>query len=312
MIVRPALKEYRTWSLDSRRWQEYRPRADDIVIATYPKCGTTWMQRIVDLLLQQSTEARSLGAVSPWIDARFREPIESVMAKLDAQAGRRFVKSHLPFDGLPVYDNVKYIHVARDGRDACISLHNQNLAYTPQLLARFDQIGMDEPLIARPIARASIDPAVFFRTWLTEATLPSEEDGLPILSFFKFERTYWRARSQPNLLLVHFNDLKTDLDGEMRRISKYLDIPINEEVWPSLVRAAVFETMRRDGNQLMPQAAAIFEGGAERFFHKGTNDRWGTVFRSEDLALYETKLTNTLGAECAAWVTRGRIRADGS
>jgi aryl sulfotransferase len=167
---------------------------------------------------------------------------------------------------------------------------------------------MDEPLIARPIPRASLDPAEFFRTWLTEATLPSEEDGLPILSFFKFERTYWQARLQPNLLLVHYNDLKTDLDGEMRRISKYLDIPIREEVWPSLVRAADFETMRSDGGQLMPQAAAIFEGGAERFFHKGTNDRWKGVFRSGDLALYEAKLTNALGVECADWVTQGRLQ----
>jgi len=32
----------------------------------------------------------------------------------------------------------------------------------------------------------------------------------------------------------------------------------------------------------------IFEGGASRFFYKGTNGRWRDVLTEEDLALYET------------------------
>lgn len=60
MLARPATREYRTWILDSRRWQRYRPRADDIIIATYPKCGTTWMQRIVGLLVFQTPEAKPI------------------------------------------------------------------------------------------------------------------------------------------------------------------------------------------------------------------------------------------------------------
>ena len=41
-LVRPAEGEYRSWIVDSRHWDRYRPRADHIIIATYPKCGTTW------------------------------------------------------------------------------------------------------------------------------------------------------------------------------------------------------------------------------------------------------------------------------
>jgi len=65
MPVQPARRDYRTWTIDSRRWEHYRPRFDDIVIATYPKCGTTWMQRIVGLLVFQTSEARPMLQISP-------------------------------------------------------------------------------------------------------------------------------------------------------------------------------------------------------------------------------------------------------
>ena len=71
MLVRPAERIYRTWIIDSRRWERYRPRPTDIVIATYPKCGTTWMQRILDLLVFQNAEPRPVMQLSPWIDRRF-------------------------------------------------------------------------------------------------------------------------------------------------------------------------------------------------------------------------------------------------
>ena len=48
-------------------------------------------------------------------------------------------------------------------------------------------------------------------------------------------RTYWRARRTENLLLVHYNALKADLEGEMRRIADFLSIEPPAELWPRLV-----------------------------------------------------------------------------
>src|SRR5258706_7541989 len=113
MLVRPAQRRYCTWIMDSRRWNTFIPRAGDIVIATAPKCGTTWMQQVVGGLVFNDPTPRSLDEVSPWLDGR-RVPIEQLIAQIERQAHRRFLKSHLPLDGLPLFDEVKYIHVARD------------------------------------------------------------------------------------------------------------------------------------------------------------------------------------------------------
>ena len=127
MRVRPASRVYRTWGFDSRRWDGFVPRDGDIVIATYPKCGTTWMQRIVGLLVFQDPAPVAVMDVSVWIDRRFGATPAEALARVEAQTHRRFLKSHLPADGLPLHDEVRYIHVARDGREVCLSFHNHVL-----------------------------------------------------------------------------------------------------------------------------------------------------------------------------------------
>ena len=136
--------------MDSRRWERFRPRWDDIVIATYPKCGTTWMQRIVSLLVFRDPAPLRLMDVSPWLDCRFVEPIEAALARLEAARHRRFIKSHLPADGLP--SSMSCAISWSPGTAATpASYHNHVLSYTPWMLARLDAAGsrgLDRPLPA--------------------------------------------------------------------------------------------------------------------------------------------------------------------
>jgi hypothetical protein len=53
MLSREPLRVVRDFTCDSRRWAGYRPRENDVIIATAPKVGTTWMQQIVNLLIFQ-------------------------------------------------------------------------------------------------------------------------------------------------------------------------------------------------------------------------------------------------------------------
>jgi aryl sulfotransferase len=298
---------YRTWMIDSRRWDGYRPRAGDVVVATYPKCGTTWMQQIVVLLIFQSPEPRSINDIAPWLERRLEGPPEPLFATLLAQTHRRSLKTHLPFDGLPIHDEVNYIHVARDGRDACLSYHNQVTRFRPETRAALDRIGIEDETLRRPYPVIPQDAGDYFHMWLSEGVVGGAGDGTPYLSYFDLERTYWDQRHRRNLLMVHYRDLKADLPGEMRRVARFLDIEVSEAIFPELVKAATFEEMRRVGDQLMPRVLKTFEGGAERFFYKGENDRWRGVLGEEDLALYERKLGASLSPACAAWLTRGRL-----
>ncbi|MBP6014145.1 MAG: sulfotransferase domain-containing protein [Alphaproteobacteria bacterium] len=309
MLIRPARREYRTWTLDSRRWADYKPRPDDIVIATAPKCGTTWTQQIVSSLVFQDAKPRPIPKVSPWIEARFRGFAEDMFANLESQTHRRFIKTHLPIDGLPLHDDVRYIHVARDGRDALMSMHNHFTGFAPGQLENFDQIGLADPVIAQPYPRLPADAAAYFRLWITTPVVPGQTEGIPGPSFFDLEVGYWAERHRANVLLVHYNDLKADLDGEMRRISSFLDIPIDESVWPSLVGAANFEAMQAAGEDLMPQAKTLFSEGTRRFFNKGTNGRWRNVFTESDLALYDAKAREKFSPGLAAWLEGGRHAA---
>lgn len=309
MLIRDAQRTYRTWSIDSRRWRSYRPRDDDIVIATSPKCGTTWTQQIVSSLVFRDARARPISEVSLWPDTRFRLSAEALRDALEAQSHRRFLKTHVPIDGLPLYSQVRYIHVARDGRDAAMAMHNHYGGFTEDHLRLLDRIGVEDPEVGRPYPRLPRDPAEYFRLWLTRPAIDGQDDGLPSPSFFDLEAGYWAERRRPNLLLVHYADLKADLDGEMRRIAAFLDIEIDEAVWPQLVSAAGFEAMKSVGAALMPPTEDNLIGGADQFFHRGVNGRWRDVLGEPELALYSAKVRAKFSPALAAWIEGGRRQA---
>src|ERR1700675_5024289 len=125
------IREYRNHHLDSTRWDRFVPRDDDIFVTTAYKAGTTWTQRILAaLVLGPGPLDASLGEISPWGDARFMGPLDAMLATLDAQRHRRFIKSHLAADGVPFFPQAKYVVVGRDTRDVFMSFFNHYSAYT--------------------------------------------------------------------------------------------------------------------------------------------------------------------------------------
>jgi len=302
-LLRPPLREVRSRIFDSARWEGYRARSGDIIIATFPKCGTTWTQRIVSMLLAAS--AAPAPVRGSWFDFRLRGPVGPVLEEAEATLGRRHLKSHLPYDALPLWEGVKFIHVARDGRDSALSMHNHMRGFTPQMNAIMDQVSVADPKFGDAAPPTPEDPAESFREWLADGG----GRGDPGASFWEVERSYWAARRDANMLLVHYNDMKADLGGEIARIARYLDIELPSDVMGEIVAAADFQAMRDQGDALMPGANVAWVEGAKTFLNKGVNGRWQGVYAEADLATYEAKVAQEFTPALAAWLEKGRLVA---
>ncbi len=283
------LRPYRTPIYDNRRWADFEPRAGDIFVCTPPKCGTTWTQTIIASLMWPDGDVPGpVMSVSPWIEFEMM-PIEMVLGTLAGQSHRRFIKSHTPADGVPFFPDAKYVVVGRDGRDAFMSLCNH--------LERFKMLGpLNEKAAADgvpPMPEWDGDVHAFFARWL-------EERG-----HFEHLVSFWARRSDPRLYLLHFNDLKSDLAGEMRRLAEWLGISVPDAKWPEVVARCTFENMRERGSEIGPFDVA-FEGGAKGFIFKGTNGRWKDVLTRDELAAYTSRVTELAPPDAAAWIERGR------
>jgi aryl sulfotransferase len=307
MIARAPLRTVKDRVRDSKHWDRYKPRPGDVVVATAPKTGTTWTQRIVSMLIFQSAAPVPVMSTHPWLDCRYQMPIDAMIAMLEAQTHRRSIKSHLPFDALPIYDEVKYIHTARGGLDACFSFHNHFSNFTPQAIGGIQRIAEQDGVAVSPPPATPENPRDFFLSWID---LP-DHDVVPVANaFFDIERSYWSERGRENLLLVHYNDLKADLSGEMKRIAAFLGIETPSALWPALVEAATFEKMKTEGTALLPGIEMAVKGGHQTFLNKGTNGRWRDVLTRDDVAHYRERAAAALPPGLNDWLDHGRKGGD--
>lgn len=284
--------------MDSTIWNELAFRDDDIVIGTYAKSGTTWTQQIVAQLIFNGRPDLEVAEMSPWLDLRV--PPKAVKLPLvEAQAHRRFLKTHLPVDALVYSPRAKYLYIGRDGRDVMWSMWN-HFANANDLLyqALNDTPGLVGPRIGRPPA----DIRQYFLEWL-------QFDGYPFWSFWENIRSWWAIRHLPNLMLLHFADLKADLPGQIRRIAAFLDIPIDEARFPTIVEQCSFAWMKANATKTVPLGGALWDGGAQTFVHQGVNGRWRDILTAEDCARYEARALAELGPDCARWLATGAMPA---
>ena len=118
-------RELHNHHFDSTIWNDFHFRDDDIVIATYAKSGTTWVQQIVAQLIFGGDPELPVAEMSPWLDLRV-PPKEIKLPLVEAQTHRRFIKTHLPVDALVFSPKAKYLYIGRDGRDVVWSMYNHH------------------------------------------------------------------------------------------------------------------------------------------------------------------------------------------
>ena len=234
-----------------------------------------------------------LAQLSPWLD-HLIVPRDEVYAQLAAQEHRRFIKTHTPLDGVPLDPRATYIVTARHPLDMFVSLYHQsdNIDYE-----RLRQLtGQPEPA-EPPRPRTPLHDRLL--RWIADDDDPREHpDSLPGLMWHLSDA--WVRRHEPNVLLVHYNDLLADLDGQMRRFAGQLGIAVPEQAWPTLVQAAMFERMRDSADTLVP-TAGIFKSNAA-FFRRGTSGAGREILSDEELAAYHARVTQLAPSDMLTWL----------
>jgi aryl sulfotransferase len=280
--------------IDSTIWNDFKFRDDDIIISTYAKSGTTWMQQIISQMLFSGDTEIDTQAMSPWIDFRL-PPKEVKLPQVEAQTHRRFIKTHLPVEALVFSPKAKYIYIGRDGRDVLWSLYNHHAMGND---AMYDALNNSPGRVGPPLEPPPDDIREYWHTWLAK-------DGFPYWSFWENVRSWWAIRNLPNMMMVHFDVLKRRMPEEMRRIAKFLDIPIDESKWDVIVEHCTFDWMKEHGEKIVPLGGVMWKGGTKTFINKGTNGRWKETLTAAESAEYEAKALAELGPECAHWLATG-------
>lgn len=289
-------RELHNHHFDSTIWNDVNFRSDDIVISTYAKSGTTWVQQILAQLLFNGKEGMEVAEMSPWVDLRI-PPKEVKLPILEAQTHRRFMKTHLPVDALVISEKAKYIYIGRDGRDVLWSFYNHHCAANK---AWYEAINETPGRVGPPIEPPTSSVTQYYRDWL-------EKDGYPIWPFWENVRSWWQIRHLPNVFLLHFENLKKDMAGEIRRVAEFIDTPIDESKWESILEHCSFDYMKKNASKSVPLGGAFWDGGAQSFIHKGTNGRWRETLSKDDVSNYEGRAEKELHIECAHWLATGQM-----
>ena len=249
----------------------YAARPGDVFVCTYPKCGTTWMQYIVYLLMHEGVplaHGASLGAVFPHLEEVGCE----VVAALPTP---RLIKTHLARERTPFSAAARYIYVARNPFDCVISFYHHTRGF-PQ---HYD------------FATGAF--ADFF-----ECFMSGEVD---FGDYFEHLLSWAALVDAPNLLFVTYEQMKGDVRAAIGTVAGFLGEPAlsaarDEAILTSIVDAVTFKSMAEDQRRW----SSARPKDMPEFVRKGAVGDWQTLLtRSQAgrlLAAFETRTAGTFAA----------------
>ncbi len=295
-----VLRDYLSNSLV---WEDFLTQGGfvegDIVVADPFKAGTTWTQRILQQILHNGEEKETgLSDSSPWLDSSWGDHAEMLrVLKQQREAGmRRVMKSHLPADALPIAPEARYVFVGRNGKDLGISFHNYLYNFSEQTMSAINRVHAQWSENSAPLVIPS-DMRTFFDLWL-------DNDGYDCCDLLDIMKSWWDLRDEPNVLLVHYQDLKKDLPGQIARIASFLSIDPASLRMDAIVEHSSFDYMSGRAEKMAPFGGEHMSS-AKAFFHKGPKRDHRTELTPEQIERFDRIALEKLGSECAHWLETG-------
>ncbi|XP_037499700.1 sulfotransferase ssu-1 [Rhipicephalus sanguineus] len=184
-VVREALK--------------YKPKPGDVFVVSFPKSGSTWMQQIVYAIYNDGAKPKNLRDFlqkSPFLELVGLEAMEN-MPRPGA------IKTHLPFNRVPYSPQAKYIFVARNPYDCCVSFYHHTRAF-PEY--RFAEGSFDAFLNA--FLRGKVDCGDYFDELLS----------------------WYDHIHDDNVLFVTYEKLKSHTSEEVIKVADFLGSKYGEKL----------------------------------------------------------------------------------
>lgn len=245
----------------------FRPDPSDILIATYPKAGTTWTQEIVDLLLHNGDAEACRRAPtpmrSPFLEIKSPPPIPSGLDLLKIMKPPRIIKTHLPSQLVPpaFWENkCKTIYVARNAKDNLVSYFF------------FDMMNKTQP-----------EPGPwdgYIRKFI--------RGELSWGSWYDHVKGYWREKERKNILYLFYEEMKENPRREVVRIMKYLDLSLSDKVIDEIVELTSFKKMKDNpmaNYSCIPKP--VFDCSVSTFMRKGEVGDWRNHFTPEQSKMFD-------------------------
>jgi sulfotransferase len=241
--------------------QRYVAAPGDVFVASYPKCGTTWTQYIVYLLLHDArplTAGQKIDDVFPHLEEVGRDVVGALPAP-------RLIKTHLPFERTPWSPDAKYVYVARNPFDCAVSFYHHTRGFP----RHYD------------FAEGTWD--AYFECFL----LGEVDFG----DYFDNLLSWWPRRADPNVLFLSYERMVADPEAAVAAIARLVggravDLVADARGLERVVRLSSFGEMQRDQGRWSSQRPADMPG----FVRKGVVGDYANYFTSEQARKLVTKM----------------------
>ncbi|XP_068192572.1 cytosolic sulfotransferase 3-like [Antennarius striatus] len=207
------------------RVQTFKARPDDILIATYPKAGTTWVSYILDLLYFGQTSPERLTSIPiydrvPFLDLRDVFDKSGVEQAENLPTSPRIIKTHFPVQFIPKSfweQNCKIVYVARNAKDNVVSYFH------------FDRMVVTEPDPGdwNSYLKRFMEGKVAFGSWYDHVN-----------GWWKKKQTY------SNLHYMFYEDMTEDCAKELDKLCSFLGLSPSLEEKKQILGEVQFDNMK--------------------------------------------------------------------
>uniref|UniRef100_A0A673KWE3 Sulfotransferase n=1 Tax=Sinocyclocheilus rhinocerous TaxID=307959 RepID=A0A673KWE3_9TELE len=257
--------------------KNFQARPDDILIATYPKAGTTWVSYILDLLYfgndaPERQTSQPIYTRVPFLESCFKVIPSGTELAENLPTSPRLIKTHLPVQLVPKSfweQNSKIVYVARNAKDNAVSYFH------------FDRMNMVQP-----------EPG----DWNT--FLQKFMEGKNVFGPWYDHVSGWWEKKQTysNLIYLFYEDLVEDTGREVEHLCSFLGLSTSVEEREKITKGVQFDAMKQN-KMTNYSTIPVMDFKISPFMRKGKVGDWKshfTVAQNEQFdEVYKQKMKNT-------------------